>query len=274
MKEIIQKKSTRDVIGFACLMVLTAVLISACSAIVRANSGVGAAPGQSGSGTLQLSLDPHATGLSGPVGLANAGDSRLFAIEQAGRIKVIESDGTVLGTPFLDIVPRVDSSDNEEGLLGIVFHPNYDSNGYFYLNYTNTTAGIRRTRISRFSVTGNPNVADPNSEEILLTVTQPNWNHNAGKLNFGPDGYLYIPLGDGGGSNDPSNNAQTMTTLLGKIVRIDVDSGAGASPDCDGIGTGNYTIPNSNPFIDGAGNSTSVRSTNRVSASRAISSPH
>ncbi|NIP26622.1 MAG: hypothetical protein GWN55_16570, partial [Phycisphaerae bacterium] len=77
------------------------------------------------------------------------------------------------------------------GLLGIVFHPNYASNGYFYLNYTNTT-GSRRTRISRFSVTGNPNVADPNSEEILLTVTQPNWNHNAGKINFGPDGYLYI----------------------------------------------------------------------------------
>jgi glucose/arabinose dehydrogenase len=252
MKEMLQKKSTRDVVGFVCLLLLTAVLISACSAIVRANSEVGAAPPTSGGGTLQLSLDPFATGLSSPVGLANAGDDRMFAIERAGRIKVIQSNGTVLATPFLDISARVDSSNSEEGLLGIAFHPDYATNGYFYLNYINTT-GTRRTRISRFSVTADPDVADPNSEEILLTITQPDWNHNAGKINFGPDGFLYIPLGDGGGGGDTSNNAQNMGLLLGKINRIDVDSGAGAAPDCDGIGTGNYTIPNSNPFIDGAG---------------------
>jgi glucose/arabinose dehydrogenase len=201
-----------------------------------------------------LSLQPFATGLSGPVGLANAGDDRLFVIEQVGRIKVIQSDGTVLPTPFLNIISRVDSSSNEEGLLGIAFHPNYASNGYFYLNYTNTTNGTRRTRISRFEVTADPNIANPDSEEILLTITQPFSNHNAGKINFGPDGYLYIPLGDGGSGGDPSNNAQTMTTLLGKVTRIDVDLGVGADPDCSGDdGTGNYTIPNSNPFIDGAG---------------------
>lgn len=248
---MLQRKSTRDVVGFICLLVLTAVLISACSAIVNANSGVGAAI--SNNGTLQLSLQPFATGLSGPVGLANAGDDRLFVIEQVGRIKVIQSDGTVLPTPFLNIISRVDSSSNEEGLLGIAFHPNYASNGYFYLNYTNTTNGTRRTRISRFKVTADPNVANPDSEEILLTITQPFSNHNAGKINFGPDGYLYIPLGDGGSGGDPSNNAQTMNTLLGKITRIDVDSEPGATPDCKGTGTGNYTIPNSNPFIDGAG---------------------
>jgi glucose/arabinose dehydrogenase len=178
----------------------------------------------------------------------------MFAIERAGQVKVIESNGTVLPTPYLNINDgRVDSSGSEEGLLGIAFHPDYASNGYFYVNYINTTSGVRRTRISRFSVTGNPNVADPNSEVILLTVTQHSSNHNAGKINFGVDGFLYIPLGDGGGSGDTGNNGQLMDRLLGKITRIDVDSGPGTAPDCDGIGTGNYTIPNSNPFIDGAG---------------------
>jgi glucose/arabinose dehydrogenase len=252
MKAFTKIKSARDIVGFFCLLTLTAVLISACSAIVQANQNSGAAP-SSNSGGLQLSLDTFATGLSGPVGLANAGDSRLFAVERAGRIRVIQSNGTVLATPFLDITTRVDSSGSEEGLLGLAFHPDYANNGYFYVNYTNTTSDIRRTRISRFSVTGNPDVADPNSEEILLTVTQPFSNHNAGKINFGVDGYLYIPLGDGGSGGDPNDNAQTMTTLLGKVTRIDVDSGPGVSPDCDGVGTGNYTIPNSNPFIDGPG---------------------
>ena len=252
MKSFLQNKSARNVVGFFCLLILTAVLISACSAIVQANQNADAAPAAN-SGGLDLSLVTFATGLSSPVGLVNAGDSRMFAIERAGRIKVIESDGTVLGTPFLDISARVDSSQSEEGLLGIAFHPDYATNGYFYLNYINTS-GTRRTRISRFSVTGDPNVADPASEEIIMTVTQPSWNHNAGKINFGPDGYLYIPLGDGGGSGDTANNAQNMGLLLGKVSRIDVDSGPGVSPDCAGIGTGNYTIPNSNPFIDGAGN--------------------
>ncbi|MFZ0547354.1 MAG: PQQ-dependent sugar dehydrogenase [Candidatus Promineifilaceae bacterium] len=252
MKALPLNKSAREIVSFVCLLILAAVLITACSAIARASQD-GSTTSSPGGGTLQLSLDPFATGLSGPVGLTNAGDSRLFAIEQAGRIRVIQSNGTVLPTPFLDISARVDSGGDELGLLGLAFHPNYASNGYFYVNYTNTTSGTRRTRISRFSVTGNPNVADPNSEVILLTVTQPFTNHNAGKINFGVDGYLYIPLGDGGSGGDPNNNAQTLTTLLGKITRIDVDSGPGVSPDCVGIGTGSYTIPNSNPLIDGAG---------------------
>ena len=206
------------------------------------------------SGPISLSLDLFTTGLDQPVTITSAdvGDGRLFITEQDGTISIVESDGTVLTPPFLDIEARVDSSQNEEGLLGLVFHPNYRNNGIFYVNYTHTT-GSRITRISRFRVTDDPNVADPDSEEILLTVNQPDWNHNAGDMHFGPDGYLYIPLGDGGGSGDPDNNAQNMGLLLGKTIRIDVDSGPGSVPDCSGSGTGNYTIPNDNPFIDGAG---------------------
>jgi glucose/arabinose dehydrogenase len=175
-------------------------------------------------------LTQFAAGLNSPVGVYNAGpsDDRLFVIEQTGVIRIVLSDGTVLATPFLDISARVDSSSGEEGLLGLAFHPNYATNGFFYVNYTNTT-GIRRTRISRFQVTGNANVA------------------------FGPDGLLYIPLGDGGSNGDPNNNAQNMGLLLGKVVRIDVDAGPGSSPDCVGLGTGQYTIPSTNPFVDGAG---------------------
>jgi glucose/arabinose dehydrogenase len=250
MKSYLQNKSTRQLAGFVCLFLITAVLINALSAVVRTNQPVVVA---GSGGSLNLSLAIFASGLSSPVGLANAGDGRMFAIERTGRVRVIQANGTVLPTPFLDIISRVDSSSSEEGLLGIAFHPDYVTNGYFYLNYINTSSGTRRTRISRFSVTANPDIADPNSEQILLTVTQPDWNHNAGKINFGPDGYLYIPLGDGGGGGDSSNNAQNLGLLLGKVSRIDVDSGPGSAPDCEGVGTGSYTIPNSNPLIDGSG---------------------
>jgi uncharacterized repeat protein (TIGR01451 family) len=206
-------------------------------------------------GKLDLSLVVFATGFSDPVSIANAGpgDNRIFVIERAGQIKIIQPDGTILPTPFLNITGRVDSSSTEEGLLGLAFHPSYGSNGYFYVNYTNTSSGIRRTRISRFNVTSDPEIADPNSEDILLTITQPFSNHNAGDMHFGPDGYLYIPLGDGGSGGDPDNNAQNLGLLLGKIVRIDVDSGPGHAPDCPGTGSGNYAIPSTNPLIDGAG---------------------
>jgi glucose/arabinose dehydrogenase len=209
----------------------------------------------SSAGALNLSLQTFATGLNEPVSIANAGpnDDRLFVVERAGRIKIVQAGGNVLSTPFLSIPGRVNSSGSEQGLLGLVFHPDYASNGYFYVNYTNTSSGVTRTRISRFQVTGDPNVADPASEEILLTVVQPFTNHNAGDIHFGPDGYLYIPLGDGGDAGDPFNNAQTLDTLLGKVSRIDVDSGPGSAPDCEGAGTGNYTIPASNPFSDGSG---------------------
>lgn len=204
---------------------------------------------------LMLDLDLFATGFSRPVAIVNApGDTSLFVVEQDGRIKIVEPDGATLATPFLDIRARVDSSANEQGLLGLAFHPDYATNGYFYVNYTNTSNGVRRSRISQFSVTANPNIADPASENILLTIAQPASNHNAGDLKFSPiDGYLYIPMGDGGGAGDTSNNAQNLSLLLGKVIRIDVDQSGGTAPDCVGIGSGDYTVPATNPLVDGSG---------------------
>ena len=152
---------------------------------------------------LNLSLSLVTSGFNSPISIANAGDTRLFIVEQAGIIQILHPDNSV--TAFLNITDRVDDSADEEGLLGLTFHPDYATNGYFYVNYTYTPASTRYTRISRFSVTGDPDVADPNSEDVLLTVVQPDWNHNAGDIHFSPnDGYLYIPLGDGGGSGDKS----------------------------------------------------------------------
>lgn len=241
---------------FACLLLLS-VAIGACSGPVAEPAGDDVSftnPAETDAGgVLSLSLTTYASGFTSPVSMTNAGDDRLFVVEQAGVIRIIDGGGNVLPTPFLDISDRVDSSGDEEGLLGLVFHQNYAGTGYFYVNYTNTTSGTRRTRISRFSVTGDPNIADPNSENILLTVVQPYSNHNAGDIHFGPDGYLYIPLGDGGLGGDPDDNAQNPENLLGAVSRIDVNMGSGASSDCVGDGSGDYTIPNDNPFIDGAG---------------------
>ncbi|MGH8248869.1 MAG: PQQ-dependent sugar dehydrogenase, partial [Gammaproteobacteria bacterium] len=205
-------------------MALAALIVAGLTASVVAFAGwqAPAARPQPAGGEITLDLVNWASGLDEPVGIASAGDERLFVIERAGIIKIIQPDGTVLPTPFLNITDRVDSSQSEEGLLGIVFHPDYAGNGFFYVNYTNTT-GQRRTRISRFEVTGDPNVADPNSELILLTVDQPEWNHNAGHIMFGPDGYLYIPLGDGGGAGDPESTGQDPGDLLGSLLRIDPD---------------------------------------------------
>jgi glucose/arabinose dehydrogenase len=198
-----------------------------------------------------LPLVPIATGLVKPVGITNAGDGsgRLFITLQDGRIVIW--DGTqVLATPFLDIDPIVNSSGSEQGLLGLAFHPDYETNGYFYVNYTDTTGGD--TVIARYSVSANPNVANPASALILMEIDQPFTNHNGGQLQFGPDGYLYIGMGDGGSAGDPGDRAQDLTELLGKMLRIDVDGVAGLPPDCGGS---NYTIPANNPFVDGPGGS-------------------
>ncbi len=183
-----------------------------------------------------LELEVFASGFSLPVDIAHAGDSRLFIAEKAGRIRIIDANGNTLAQPFLDIDARVNSQASERGLLGLAFHPDYADNGHFFVNYTNNSGD---TRISRFSVSaGNPDQADPNSELILLEVDQPFNNHNAGDLNFGPDGYLYFGLGDGGSANDPGNRSQNRQTLLGKMLRVDVDNG---NP---------YSIPEDNPFAD------------------------
>jgi glucose/arabinose dehydrogenase len=151
-------------------------------------------------------------------------------LEQPGRIRIVK-DGQLLPVSFLDITGRVGSNGNEQGLLGIAFHPRFFENGYFYVNYTD---GNGDTSISRFTASGDS--ADPASEKRLIHVPQPFANHNGGAMKFGPDGYLYIGLGDGGSQGDPYGNAQSGNTLLGKILRIDVDNG---DP---------YAIPPDNPF--------------------------
>ena len=163
-----------------------------------------------------LTLQSVATGLSSPLGIENAGDgsNRLFIVQQGGQIKIL-SGGQVVATPFLDISSLIVSG-GEQGLLGLAFHPSYAANGYFYLNYTKQSDGA--TVIARYQRSANnPNVADPASAFILLTIPQPYANHNGGQLRLGFDGYLYIGLGDGGSGNDPGNRAQDLSTLLGTV---------------------------------------------------------
>ncbi|MEM8487925.1 MAG: PQQ-dependent sugar dehydrogenase [Bacteroidota bacterium] len=176
-----------------------------------------------------------------PVDLQHAGDGtdRIFVVEQAGIIKVFPNDVQSRSTPvFLDIEDRVRDNGNEEGLLGLAFHPLYTQNGAFFVNYT--ASDPRRTVISRFTVDpANPDLADAASEEVLLEIAQPYGNHNGGQVAFGPDGYLYIATGDGGSAGDPMQNGQNRNTLLGAILRIDVDNPQGGLP---------YGIPADNPF--------------------------
>jgi len=182
----------------------------------------------------QLELEVAADGLDQPADITNAGDGRLFIVERPGRIRILDETGDLLPTPFLNIDGRVSPASGERGLLGLTFHPDYPQNGYFYVNYTDNNGD---TRIARFSVQeNNPNQADPESEQIILTIEQPYGNHNAGDLYFGPDGYLYIGMGDGGSGGDPQNFSQNRLSLLGKMLRIDVDGG---DP---------YSIPPDNPF--------------------------
>lgn len=203
----------------------------------------------------ELSATLFATGLSSPVAIENAGDERLFVVERAGYIRVVREDGNVLPTPFLDIHSRVDDGASEMGLLGLAFHPDYANNGYFYVYYTyDPGPGADRSRVSRFSVTSDADVAEPASELVLLEFAQPYANHNGGDLHFGPAGYLHIASGDGGSGGDPQGNGQSTATLLGKMLRIDVDNAPGNGPDCDISGmTANYTIPAGNAFTDGPG---------------------
>lgn len=178
-----------------------------------------------------------------PLNLQHAGDqsNRLFIEEQGGVIYVIENGSeTSDKTVFLNISNRITDDRNEQGLLGLAFHPDYETNGFFYVNYT--ASGSGRTVISRFHVSDdNPNKADPNSEMEILSYSQPFPNHNGGDLAFGPRGYLYITVGDGGGAGDPNENAQDRSTLLGSILRVDVDNPSKGN---------NYGIPSDNPFID------------------------
>jgi len=196
-------------------------------------------------GQPSVSLFPYAQGFTGGItNIVSAGDSRLFVTEQLGYISIVDSAGNVLPNYFLDIsskvTPTIFTPGDEQGLLGLAFSPNYENDGFFYVNYTNKS-GIGNTIISRFHVSSNPSIADVNSEEVLLNIFQPYSNHNGGALVFGNDGFLYCALGDGGDAGDPGNRAQNTDSLLGKILRIDVSGPSG------------YAIPPSNPFALGGG---------------------
>ncbi len=190
----------------------------------------------------KIQLEDYATGFNRPVDIAHCGDSRLFIVEQRGYIWILDSLGNRLQDTFLNIDARVRSTGNEQGLLGLAFPPNYAETGYFFVNYTRETDGD--TRVSRFKRDSlNPNKADPNSELIILTQDQPFTNHNGGCLKFGPDGYLYIALGDGGSGGDPQNNGQKKNTFLGKILRINVSNSSASAL---------YALPPDNPFVGNA----------------------
>jgi len=185
-----------------------------------------------------MDLIPVVGGLDTPVGIANAGDgsSWLFVLEKVGRVRIVR-EGVLVAEPFLDITDRVGSLNSEQGLLGLAFHPEYAQSRTLFVNYTDRQGN---TVVSRFVVSGNPERADASSEVILLTLDQPASNHNGGHLAFGPDGALYIGTGDGGGSGDRYGNGQNGQTLLGAMLRLDVDGG---QP---------YEIPPDNPAVGNA----------------------
>lgn len=185
-----------------------------------------------------ISLQEFATGLTAPVEIVNVNDNRLFVVQQNGIIKILQPNGTANSTNFLNISSKI-TYGGERGLLGLAFHPQYSTNGYFFVYYNNTAGNIT---VARYTVTSDPNIADPNSEKILLNIPKPFDNHNGGSIHFAPDGNLWIVTGDGGSGGDPNNNAQNKNSLLGKLLRIDVNA------------TGAYNIPSGNPFVgvDGA----------------------
>jgi glucose/arabinose dehydrogenase len=191
--------------------------------------------------TFKFSLQEFATGFVKPVDIESAGDGRLFVVEQRGTIRVLQPNGTVDAGFFLDMQDVANDNSNERGLLGLAFHPNFAQNGFFYVNYTDNSGGD--TQISRFSVDPtDPGKALATSEFKILEIKQPYTNHNGGGIHFGPDGYLYIGMGDGGSGGDPQQNAQNGQILLGKMLRIDIN-------------TAPYVIPADNPFV----NSTTIK---------------
>ena len=212
------------------LFVLGVSLLLASTAVIAAQE---AGTADDAIPELELVVD----GLAEPVFVTNAGDDRLFVVERQGVIRIV-TDGNVLDTTFLDITDRVGSDSSEQGLLGLAFPSNHAESGLFYVDYTDLNGD---TVVSRFQVSVDSDRADPTTEEVVLTQDQPAWNHNGGMIAFGPDGYLYIGLGDGGGQGDPDGNGQRADTWLGKILRINVD------PDSSGNQT--YSVPDDNPYV-------------------------
>jgi len=192
-----------------------------------------------------LVLTPDVSGLTHPVDLQfpSDGSNRMFIVQQPGSIRIL-ANGSLVATPFLDITAKI-SSGGEMGLLGLAFHPQFTQNHLFYVHYDRTVAGQIQSVIAEYHVSaGDVNVADTNSERILLTVDQPFSNHKGGQIVFGPDGFLYIGFGDGGSGGDPMGNGQNLQTMLGKMLRIDVNNQSGGKQ---------YAIPPANPFAHGGG---------------------
>ena len=214
---------------------------TAPSSIAVDRAATTSGPAAFGPLALGITLSKVASGLKSPLFVANAGDSsgRLFIVEKGGKIKIL-TGGTVLPTPFLDIRTRV-SKDGERGLLGLAFHPNYATNGKFYVYYTNLKGQIVIAQFHRSAT--DPNRAST-AATVLLRISKPFSNHNGGTLAFGPDGYLYAGTGDGGGAGDPGNRAQSLQSLLGKLLRFDVDHPTSSKP---------YRSPSTNPYVGRAG---------------------
>ncbi len=210
---------------------LALALLAASVSTVRAqDAGMPALP--------DVRLVEVAGGFNRPVLVTHAGDAsgRLFIVEQYGRIWIY-ADGALLPQPFLDVADRLSTRGNEQGLLGLAFHPDYAANGLFFINYTDRDGA---TAVVRYRVSADdPNRADPASAAIILQIAQPYRNHNGGHIAFGPDGYLYIGMGDGGSAGDPQGSGQNPAALLGKMLRIDIN----ADP---------YAIPADNPFVNAA----------------------
>ncbi len=212
--------------------------IAAIASLVACTSGIDITNPNPIPASFSLRVQEVATGLSSPVYVTSPpGDARLFVVEQGGRIRIIES-GQLVATPFLDISSRM-TSGGERGLLSLAFHPSYKTNGFFYVYFTGLSGEIR---VERFTVSGNANIANAGSNRLILTTPHSfAANHNGGLAMFGPDGMLYLGLGDGGGGGDPLGNGQNKATLLGALLRIDVNNG---DP---------YAIPAGNPFVGVAG---------------------
>jgi hypothetical protein len=190
----------------------------------------------------KLAVVPYVSGITSPIDFKHCGDDRLFVADRTGLIRIINADGTLRATPFLDVTSKVSSTSGEEGFLGIAFSPDYKTSGKFYVDYTSNISGQLTSVIEEYKVSSaDSNVADISSKLTILTQSQPFSNHNGGNLMFGKDGYLYINFGDGGGGGDPDSNGQNKNTFLAKILRIDVSNSSIAQP---------YVVPSTNPFYN------------------------
>lgn len=219
---------------------LSTIVISTCITLLSPLAALSQGDAVFDPASFDAGLEEVATGLENPTAIVQPPEdtSRLFVLEQVGRVRIVE-DTTLVETPYLDLTGRVGSEGSEQGLLGLAFAPDFAASGLFYLNYTDLDGN---TVVARYTASDDPAMADPDSEEIILQQEQPAANHNGGVIAFGPDGFLYIGLGDGGNQGDPNGNGQDLGTWLGKVLRIEVDPANAAYGEM-------YAVPDDNPFV-------------------------